>query len=111
MTRIPSLLRSGVALEDKLAAYLTDASRRCVGGLTKLAALRIANYITGKKVSVVEDVEHLNAEVEGCSFSDLGVFLYPQIRIDRSRPGEQELLRAPSHAANLVAAAKVIGKG
>ena len=111
MTRIPSLLRRGVGLEDKLAAYLADASRRCVGGLTKLAALRIANYIAGKKVSVVEDVEHLNAEVEGCSFSKLGVFLYPHIRIDRSGPGEKELLSAASHATNLVAAAKVTGKG
>src|ERR1700677_2580367 len=61
--------------EDELAANLTDACGSGVGGLTELAAIRIANYVS--EVSVVEDVEELDAQVEGCSLRNFRVFLHP----------------------------------
>ena len=95
--------------EDELAAYLTDASGCGVRGLTKLAAIRIANYVN--EVSVVENVEHLDAQIEGCSLGNLGVLLHTHIRVDRSRPVEEILLRTASHATNFKAAAEVTGEG
>src|ERR1700727_1711490 len=82
--------------EDELPAYLTDASGCGVGGLTELAAIRIANHVG--EVSVVEDVEHLDAQVEGSSFGNFRVFLHTHICVNRSRPVEEVLLRAASHA-------------
>ena len=55
-------LRAG--LEDDLTAYLTDTTRCRVGGLTELAGAGISYNRAGQEIGVVEDVEHLNAEVE-----------------------------------------------
>src|ERR1700733_4944181 len=96
-------------LEDDLAANLTDTSGCRVSGLPELAAVGIPNHVS--KVGVVEDVEHLDAQVEGCSLGKLRVFLHTHICVDRSRPVEEVLLRAASHATNLKAAAEVAGKG
>ena len=93
------MARRGVGLEDELRTDLTDTTRCSRGGLTELAAVGIADYPTGKEVGVVEDVEHLEAEIQGHALRDLRIFFHSQIRAYPSRSGEQELLGAASHAA------------
>ncbi len=60
---------------------------------------------------MVEDVEHLEAKVELHSLSEFRVFFHTSIGVDRSRPVEQELLRAAGHATHFVAATEIAGKG
>ena len=90
----------GLELEDELAADLAHASRGGVGGLTELAVVGIAAHVG--KVWVVEDIEHFEAQVKLHSLGNLRVFLHPRIRIDRPRPVEEVLPRAPSHATSFV---------
>ena len=60
---------------------------------------------------MVEDVEKLDAKVELRSLGEFRIFLHTRIGVNRSRPVEEELLRAAGHATDFVAAAKVAGKG
>ena len=50
-------------LEDELGAYLTDTTWGSRGGLTELAAIGISDHAARKEVGVVEDIEHLEAEI------------------------------------------------
>ncbi len=107
----PFNVRRRVGLEDDLAADLANTSRRRVGDLAELAAVRIAHRSIGEEVGVVEDVEKLDAQVKLHSLGELGVFLHTGIRVYRSRPVEEELLRAACHATLFVAATEIAGKG
>ncbi len=60
---------------------------------------------------MVEDVEHLEAEVQSHALGDFRVFFHAQIGAYRSRSVEEELLGAASHAANFVATAEAAGEG
>ena len=60
---------------------------------------------------MVEDVEHLDAEVELHPLGDFRVFLHTRIGVDRSRPVEEVLPSAAGHATNFVAAAETTGEG
>jgi hypothetical protein len=109
--------RRGVGLEDEFGAYLTDSSGCGLGDLTELAAVSISHHRASEEVGMVEDVEHLKAQVECYGLGDFRIFLDTCIGIDRSRPVEEELPRAPSHATSFVtigyatAVGKVRGKG
>jgi len=96
-------------LEDELTTDLTDPARCRISGLAELAAVCVANHV--REVRVVEDIEKLNAKVELCSFSKFRVFLHSHIRVDRSRPMEEELLRAAGLATHFEAAAEIAGEG
>jgi len=104
-----AIARRGIGLEDELGAYLTDTARCGRGGLTELATISIAHHIL--EVGMVEDVEHLEAHVELHALVDFRVFLNACIGADRSRTGEDVLLRAASDATNFVAATEVTGEG
>src|SRR5271156_1056935 len=96
-------------LEDELTADLTDSARCRIGGLAELAAVCVANDVS--EVRVVEDIEHLDAKVELCSFREFRVFLHSHIRVDRSRPVEEELLRAAGLATHFEDASEIAGEG
>src|SRR6266852_9451717 len=106
-----AIARRGVGLEDELGTYLTDTTRCSRGGITELAAVSIADHTARKEVGMVEDVEHLEAQVQCHCFGDFRVFLQTQIRADPSRSAEGVLRRAASHATNFVTAAKATGEG
>ena len=97
-------------LEDELAADLTNTSGSGVRDLTELIAVRIAHRSAGEEVGVVEDVEKLDAKVELRSLGEFRIFLQARIGVNRSRPVEEELLRAARHTADLEATAEVAGK-
>ena len=89
-------------LEDELGTYLTYTTWGSSGRLTKLAAIGIADHAARKEVGVVEDIEHLEAEIQGHALRDFRIFFHAQIRAYPSRSGEQELLCTASYAANFV---------
>ena len=100
-------------LEDELGAYLADSSRRSVRDLTELAAVSVPHHRASKEVGMVEDVEHLETQVQCHGLGDFRIFLNACIRVDSSRPVEQELFRAPGYAKRfvaLVAAAETSGE-
>ena len=98
-------------LEDELAAQLTDTSRCGIGDLTELPAVSIAHCSASEEVGMVEDVEHLDAEVELHPLGDFRVFLHARIGVDRSRPVKEVLLRAAGHATHFIATAEATGEG
>ena len=109
MARIPSpsMVKGGdcspqVGLENELRTDLTDTARCSRGGLTELAAVGIADHAAGQEVGVVEDIEHLEAEIKSHVLRDFRVFFHTQIRAYPSRSREQELLGAAGHAAGFV---------
>ena len=106
-----------VGLEDELGAYLADSSRRSVRDLTELAAVSVPHHRASEEVGMVEDVEHLETEVQCQALGDFRILLKACIRVDGSRPVEQELPRAPGHSTSFVtiryatAVGKVKSKG
>ncbi len=98
---LPSKISREVGLENELRADLTNTPGLSVRGLSELVAVSIADYAS--EVGMIEYIEHFESHVQRRRFGDFRVLLQAQIRVDRSRPVETELLRAAGHTAGFIA--------
>ncbi len=70
----------------------------------------VADNTVRQEVGVVEDVEHLKAQVECHPLGDFCIFLNTASVIDRSRSTETVLSRGTRQAADFIHATKATGK-
>src|SRR5579859_2138766 len=98
-------------LEDELAADLADAAGSGVRDLAELAAVGVTAHRIAEEVGMVEDVEHLDAEIQLGPLRDLRVFFHAGVGIDGAGSVEQVLAGSAGLAANLISAAQSAGEG